>query len=108
MLSLNTVFHWRYAEYSALPETWYAIVDANGQLVSVGTVVANPLPQGLTQIPFANRPDQDPVIWDAKAQTFVPNAIATKPDPVQAKLDAIAAHLGVDVSAIGDAQALTP
>lgn len=49
---------------------WYAVFHANtGQLLSVGTVVADPLPDGLASVAVGeSRPAGD---WDAQSHQFV-------------------------------------
>ncbi len=52
--------------------TWYAVYRAsNGQLVSVGEVVADPLPDGLASVAI-DGPDIGTHEWDAAALSFVP------------------------------------
>jgi hypothetical protein len=51
---------------------YYAIYEtSNGRLVSQGTVIANPLPTGLTAVDIIN-PPADGYIWDAVLRTFIP------------------------------------
>ncbi len=86
------------------PEQWWAVVDGDGELVSLGTVVADPLPEGLTAIETVEpQPGQ---VWDAGEQGWVtpppppepPNpaavllelsAVAKGPGGIDAKLAAI-------------------
>jgi hypothetical protein len=60
--------------------TWYAIVDATGEAVSFGTVIANPLPEGLTSIEVAGPPSAteqwDKVTRAAVARPVAPSAVA--------------------------------
>jgi len=49
--------------------TWHAVYrEADGGLVSIGTRVADPLPDGLATVEYAERPNGR---WDAKALDFV-------------------------------------
>lgn len=51
---------------------WYAVIDERtGALRSVGTVLADPLPDGLIGVPLsAERPDLSVVEWDAAQRTM--------------------------------------
>ena len=62
--------------------TWYAVYNnADGSLESIGTVVANPLPPGVTAVALASPPDLAQVQWDKVQLKFV--AIPTPPaDPI--------------------------
>lgn len=52
--------------------TWHAIYETqSGRLVSVGEVVANPLPSGLTDLPLLTEPT-DREMWDPPTRAFVP------------------------------------
>jgi len=47
---------------------WYAIHDAAGKLVSTGTVIADPLPAGLTAVPVGEtQPTGD---WNPATRSF--------------------------------------
>lgn len=49
---------------------WYAVYDsATGALISVGTVLANPLPDGMAYVEYAERPVG---VWDPATLAFVP------------------------------------
>lgn len=47
---------------------WYAIHDAAGRLVSTGTVIADPLPTGLTAVPIGEAPPAGD--WNPATRTF--------------------------------------
>lgn len=52
---------------------WFAIINtATNALLSVGDVVADALPAGLSALPLASRPDFSSVQWDAPTRGFVP------------------------------------
>lgn len=51
-------------------EEWFAVYNEAGDLVSVGTVVADPLPSGLQKKPLAGEPTG--LVWDSQALAFVP------------------------------------
>jgi hypothetical protein len=71
---------------------WFAVVvDADGTLVSVGTVVADPLPLGLVAIDFgADRPDQGDVRWNPAKRTFDPFTPEPEPpDPLTTLVEAL-------------------
>lgn len=56
--------------------TWYAIEDATGHLISVGSVLGENLDPSWTVYTFANQPDTG-MIWDSATHTFIPRP----PDP---------------------------
>lgn len=74
--------------------TWYAVYEqVSGRLVSVGTVVASPLPKGLTTAQFPQLP-HDSQMWDEPARTFVPRPPKQVIDPEgDPELTAIRAEL---------------
>lgn len=45
---------------------WYAIVDGKGEAVSFGTVLADPIPDGLSALPIDGPPGDR--LWNAKAR----------------------------------------
>lgn len=50
---------------------WTALYDTDtGRLVSVGQIVSDPLPAGLTAVTLPDRP-QDSEMWDAPSRAFV-------------------------------------
>lgn len=50
---------------------WFLVYEtATGRLVSQGTVLADPLPRGLTSVDVGTKPD-DSLMWDASARVFV-------------------------------------
>jgi len=56
-----------------MDENWYAIYrSADGELLSVGTEVATPLPPGVTALLLAGEPDFAKVEWDIKAKNVKP------------------------------------
>lgn len=62
--------------------TWYAVYrEADGELVSTGTVVADPLPDGLVAKPLDTEPAG---VWDAQALAFGPEP---PPDLSQVMVD---------------------
>lgn len=53
-------------------DSWYAIVsEADGCLLSTGTVIASVLPLGVVAIPIGGPPDADSV-WNEARQQFIP------------------------------------
>ncbi|KKK57792.1 hypothetical protein LCGC14_3050920 [marine sediment metagenome] len=56
--------------------TWFALYEtATGRLTSVGTVVTDPLPPGLTKKNLgANRPP-DTEMWDEVTKEFIPRPV---------------------------------
>lgn len=51
--------------------TWYAVYETtNGRLVSVGQLLADPLPANLTSIELAGRPP-DNQMWDEATHAFI-------------------------------------
>jgi hypothetical protein len=85
------------AKRKAAAVQWWAVVDGDGALVSVGTVLADPLPDGLTAVEVAGPGDGRP--WDPQAQAWgdapAPPA-PPAPDPVQAAFAAIGAIAAQD------------
>ena len=53
---------------------WFAVLDTDGKPVSVGTVLADPLPKGLTAVEVDGPAEGRP--WDAQAKAWGP-----KPEP---------------------------
>lgn len=49
----------------------YLIIDRDGRLVSESSVVADPLPDGLTAVALAERPDWATHRWDPAVQQLV-------------------------------------
>jgi len=50
---------------------WFALYNtASGQILSVGTVIADPLPAGVTLLQLAGQPS-DNEMWDQVNKTFV-------------------------------------
>lgn len=75
-----------------MAETWFAIYrEITGELVSVGTAVAEKLPTGLKAIPLTERPDFGKVQWDAATRTL--KARPAPPPPPETQLDRIEAKL---------------
>ena len=62
---------------------WYAVHDASGALVSLGTVLADPLPADLTAVVLAGEPDLVAQQWDAQALDFVPRPPERAMDPYE-------------------------
>lgn len=59
---------------------WEAIVnEATGRLVSVGTVIADPLPAGLVSISLPSRPP-DVDMWDEATRGFIPRPVKVLAD----------------------------
>ena len=51
---------------------WFAVYEtATGKLVSIGTVVADPLPPGIASKQLSQKPDLEQVDWDAATLDFV-------------------------------------
>ena len=64
--------------------TWYAVCrTATGELVSVGTVLATPLPSGLTALPLVIEPDNTALTWNAATRLFVARPVTVTIDRVQ-------------------------
>lgn len=55
---------------------WWAVTAADGKVLSEGTVVANPLPDGLTAVPVDGPSDGRP--WDKARKQW-----GTRPEPVR-------------------------
>lgn len=73
-------------------EQWWVILDADGRPVSEGTVVADPLPSGLTKVKVGGPSNGRP--WDPQAQAWGP-APAPPPPPAPDPNAAIVAALAV-------------
>lgn len=58
--------------------TWYAVHDAAGALLSIGTSLGDPLPDGLTALELAEQPDLALVEWDVPTLSFVARPPAVK------------------------------
>ena len=71
---------------------WFAVIDASGNAVSFGTVVADPLPDGLTAVEIEGQPDKGVRKWDAQTRTMVPDVRVAK-QTTEEKLDAALAEL---------------
>lgn len=55
-------------------DQWHAVYrTATGELVSVGTVLADPMPAGLSVLSLAGEPDAATHEWDAALLAFVPH-----------------------------------
>ena len=55
-----------------MAEQWYAVYEtATGRLASIGSVLANPLPTGMTALPLAAEPTSADM-WDEATRTFIP------------------------------------
>lgn len=63
--------------------TWYAIHNADGELVSLGTVLADPLPAGLAATVLDGEPDLAAQQWDSVARAFVPRPAPRIIDPYE-------------------------
>lgn len=52
--------------------SWFLVYEtATGRLVSQGTVLADPLPRGLTSVDVGTKPD-DSLMWDEASRSMVP------------------------------------
>jgi len=56
---------------------WHLLYNtATGQSVSIGTVIANPLPEGITALPLTDAEGEGmqngSLIWDAASRTLIP------------------------------------
>lgn len=75
--------------------TGYMVVDKNGEAVSVGTVLADPLPKGMNAVKLSDVDYRALVdgeaLWDAKAQAvalrYVEPTVAEQLQSEVAKLD---------------------
>lgn len=70
-----------------MDERWFVVINDEGQCVSIGTVVADPLPDGLTAIPIL---DADAAslttgggVWDAATRSVI-----VPPPPVPEAVEA--------------------
>jgi hypothetical protein len=82
---------------AAAVEQWWAVVDGDGALVSVGTVLADPLPDGLAAVKVDGPGDGRP--WDPQAQAWGDAPAPPEPpapDPVAAAFAAIGAIAAQD------------
>jgi hypothetical protein len=62
---------------------WHAVIDdATGRLVSLGQVVADPLPAGLVAQDLPGRP-ADSQMWDEATRSFVPRPPKVLVDRIQ-------------------------
>lgn len=51
---------------------WFAVIDnLSGQLLSLTTIVADPLPAGLVALNLADQPDLATQMWDEATRSFV-------------------------------------
>lgn len=74
--------------------TWYAVHDANGKLVSVGTRLADNLPNGLTVVNLGEAdPDLRLTMWDETTRMFIARPLPVLID----RLDDLRAMTGVQV-----------
>jgi hypothetical protein len=68
--------------------TWHAIYETvSGQLVSVGQVVAEPLPDGLTDLVLTDQPP-DTQMWDPVTHTYIARPVKVRVD----RLDDLQSH----------------
>lgn len=57
---------------------WYAVYDTTtGDLLSLGTIVTDPLPEGVGQLELVSQPGSE-LVWDTITRTFV----LRDPDPL--------------------------
>lgn len=93
------------APRKAPAEQWWAVVTSDGALVSVGTVLADPLPEGLESV-AVDGPGEGRG-WDAQGRTWgdlpePPPPTAPEPDgnaAIVAALGSIAANDDLDLTA---------
>jgi hypothetical protein len=63
---------------------WYAVCrDVDGELISIGTVLAEPMPEGMVALEQAQRPDAATQIWDRTLRVFVARPEPARADRVQ-------------------------
>jgi hypothetical protein len=62
---------------------WYAVHDANGKLCSIGTVMADTLPQGLVAVELPGGKPADDRVWDEMTRSFVARPAKTLRDRLQ-------------------------
>lgn len=63
-----------------MAEQWFAVVDdRNGELLSVATVVANPLNRGRVAIALPRQPDWGTDLWDPTTRALVPRPAPPAP-----------------------------
>lgn len=66
--------------------TWYAVYDERrGTLLSTGTVLADPMPAGVTAVALAGPPDWQTHAWNPTARAFDPR-VPEAPPPSAAEL----------------------
>ncbi len=83
---------------------WYAVYQkADGELYSLGTVLAGSLPSEYAVKELLIKPDLTNVIWDRAKLNFVPRP----PDPPDLVLDAIKGLPDLDTSTMTQAQLLS-
>ena len=71
-----------------MAEKWYAVYRASdGELLSVGTDIANPLPAGVTAVLLAEQPDFAKVEWEPGSRNMRPKP--PPPPPPESQLDRI-------------------
>jgi hypothetical protein len=65
------------------PIIWYAHYDTTtGELLSLGTVIPDPLPEGTAVRSYTTRPDLSVVVWDTVTTTFIPRDPPTLVDRI--------------------------
>ena len=71
-----------------MPDQWYVVCDEAGNSVSIGTVVADPLPAGLAAVALTDSAADDLLsgagVWDAATRSVQPAAAAV-PSTVSAR-----------------------
>lgn len=79
---------------------WYALVrDSDGELVSIGTVLANPLPAGIVALALPGEPSYSTTIWDAGTRTFITRPL---PPPMSDRADDVIADSDLAVLLTND------
>jgi predicted component of type VI protein secretion system len=73
-------------------EQWYVVCDSTGNSVSIGTVVADPLPAGLSSVPLSDADAESlrsgNAEWDAATQSVraLPMAVPASVSPRQLRI----------------------
>ena len=73
-------------------QNWHLLYNTeSGQSVSIGTVIADPLPEGITALPLTDEQGEGlqngTLIWDAASRTLIPT-----PPPAVTAEEAVAAY----------------
>lgn len=89
--------------------TAWLVLDENDEAVSSGTVLADPLPEGLRALELTE--DEERIIaaggyWDKASQSIIEQEPAVAPPTVEETLEAAISKLDLLLSALADARSL--